>query len=97
MSDAPRSGAFYADGYSHSISLLPFAALVLSSRLAWHDFAHVTMARKVHSSTLVHPLHPNPSFLERSGPYMPVAPDPRRNPRGGAINTYKAVEVWGWR
>ena len=54
-----RGAAPYADGYellfghSHLISLLPFGVLGLSSRLTRHDFSYVTMALKVHSSTLV--------------------------------------------
>ena len=56
-----RGAAPYADGSlcsqtpSHLISLLLFAVLGLSSRLTWHDFSYVTMAQKVHSSTLTQP------------------------------------------
>ena len=82
-----RGAAPYADGCecffvrSRLISLLLFAVLGLSSRLTWHDFAYVTMAQKVPSSTLVPPWPPNPSFLEGFGPYIPVAPDPPSQPR----------------
>ena len=74
-------GCEYFFGRSRLISLLLFAVLGLSSRLTWHDFAYVTMAQKVPSSTLVYPLYPNPSFLERSGPHIPVAQDPSSQPR----------------
>ena len=63
-----RGAAPYADGSlssqtpSHLISLTLSAVLGLSSRLTWHDFAYATMAQKVHSSTLVYPLYPYPSF-----------------------------------
>ena len=83
-----RGAAPYADGcerhfgHSHLISLLPFAVLGLSSRLTWHDFAYVTMAQKVPSSTLAQPFQPYPSFLERSAPHIPVAQDPPLQPPG---------------
>ena len=63
-----RGAAPYADGcervlsHSHPHSLTLSAVLGLSSRLTWHDFAYATMAQKVHSSTLVYPLYPYPSF-----------------------------------
>ena len=68
--------------HSHSISLLPFAVLGLSSRLTWHDFSYVTMAQKVHSSTLEYPRYPKRFFSEGFGDHMPVAPDPPSQPCG---------------
>ena len=50
-------------GHSHSISLLPLAVLGQSSRLTWHDFAYVTMAQKVPSSTLLYCLYCYHSFF----------------------------------
>ena len=84
-----RGAAPYADGreqvseHSHSISLLLFAVryryrsvLGLSSRLTLHDFACVTMAQKVPSSTLDYRCYRKPSFSKGFGSHMPVAPDP---------------------
>ena len=79
-------------GHSHSISLLPFAVLGLSSRLTWHDFAYVTMAQKVPSSTLEYPRYPKRFFSEGFGDHMPVTPDPPSQPRG-AWNAEKSASA----
>ena len=82
-----RGAAPYGDGSlcsqapSHLIILSILGVLGLSSRLTWHDFAYVTMAPKVHPGPSVYPSYPNPSFLERSGPHMSVAPDPPSKPQ----------------
>ena len=68
-------------GHSHSISLLPFAVLGLSSRLTWHDFSYVTMALKVHPGPIVYCLYCYPSFWRGSGPYMPVTLNPPSKPQ----------------
>jgi hypothetical protein len=47
--------------------LLLFAVLGLSSRLTWHNFVYVTMAQKVHSSTLDYLRYPYPSFRLEKG------------------------------
>ena len=67
----------------------------LSSRLTWHDFEYVTMALKVPSSTLVY--HPYPSFLERSGPHIPVAQDPPSAPQARAYTRIRSARRRGSR
>ena len=87
-----RGAAPYADGSlssqtpSHLISLTLSAVLGLSSRLTWHDFAYATMAQKVHSSTLVYPLYPYPSFWDALAPTCPSPRTPRYNPGGHLVH-----------
>ena len=89
-------------GHSHSISLLPFAVLGLSSRLTWHDFSYVTMAQKVPSSTLEYPRYPKRFFSEGFGDHMPVTPDPPSQPcaptpktdTAGARKKVSAPRLW---
>ena len=77
-----RGAAPYADGCSHSIGAftLHFPASFCSTRaelaadMARFCVRHNGAKSTLVSSTLVHPLHLDPSFLESSGPYMPVAP-----------------------
>ena len=82
-------------GHSHSISLLPFAVLGLSSRLTWHDFSYVTMAQKVPSSTLEYPRYPKRFFSEGFGDHMPVTPDPPSQTRCADV-VFAGGLVAGW-
>ena len=69
-------------GHSHySISQLPFAVLVLSSWLTWHDFAYVTMAQKVPSSAFCIACIATTLFWKDLAPTCPSPPTPCRNPR----------------